>query len=137
MLKSDYEWSDKELSNFYYNVATKRPAEQNRGRGVYFYQHIANKDILNGENGLHVLYCYQKRFEEQEMFSYARVLKKVIYGARMEIIRPKKVLFIPNEAIGNKLLSGPLNRKFREICKMFDSILEGKPSENARYFFGM
>ena len=137
MMKSDYQWEDREISNFYYNVATKRPAEQNRGRGVYFYQHIANKDILNGENGLHVLYCYQKRFEEQDMFSYARVLKKVISGARMEIIRTRKVLFVPNEAIGNKLLSGPLNRKFREICKMFDSILEGKPSESARYFFGM
>ena len=111
MLKSDYEWSDKGLSSFYYNVATKRPAEQNRGRGVYFYQHIANKDILNGENGLHVLYSYQKRFEEQGMFSYARVLKKVIYGARMEIIRTRKVLFVPNEAIGNKLLSGAAEQK--------------------------
>lgn len=137
MLKSDYEWSDKELSSFYYRVATKHPTEQNKGRGVYFYQHIENKDILNGENGLHVLYCYQKKFEEHNMFSYARVLKKVIYGARMEIIRTKKVLFVPNEEMGNKLLSGQLNRKFREICNMFDSILEGKPSVSARYFFGM
>lgn len=137
MMKSDYEWQDKELSSFYYRVATKRPAEQNRGRGVYFYQYIENRDILNGENGLHVLYSYQKKFEEQEMFSYAAVLKKVISGARMEIIRTRKVLFVPNEAIGNKLLSGPLNRKFREICNMFDSILEGKPSVSARYFFGM
>lgn len=137
MLKSDYQWEDREISSFHYNVATKRPTEQNKGRGVYFYQHIENRDILNGENGLHVLYSYQKRFEEQGMFSYARVLKKVIYGARMEIIRTKKVLFVPNEAIGNKLLSGRLNRKFREICNMFDSILEGKPSVSARYFFGM
>ena len=137
MLKSDYEWSDKELSNFYYNVATKRPAEQNRGRGVYFYQHIANKDILNGENSLYVLYCYQKRFEEQEMFSYARVLKKVISGARIEIIRTRTVLFVPNEEMGRKLLSGPLNRKFRERCKMLDSIREGKASEAGGYFFGM
>lgn len=137
MLKSDYQWSDKELSNFYYKVATKRPSERNRGGGIYFYQHITHKDILNGENGLHILYSYQKRFEEQNMFSHAAVLKKVLSGARWEIIRTRKALFVPNVEIGNKLLSGRLNRKFREICNMFDSILAGKPSESARYFFGM
>lgn len=137
MLKGDYQWSSKELSSFYYKIATKRPGEQNRGGGIYFYQHITHKDILNGEDGLHILYSYQKRFEEQNMFSHAAVLKKVLFGARWEIIRTRKVLFIPNVEIGNKLLSGRLNRKFREICNMFDSILAGKPSESARYFFGM
>lgn len=138
MLKSDYKWEDKELSQFYHHIATKRPSERNRSRGgVYFYKNIEQKDILNGEKGLHILYSYQKRFEEQNMFSHAAVLKKVLSGARLEIVRTRKVLFIPNEEIGNKLLSGRLNKKFREICDMFDSILAGKPSESARYFFGM
>lgn len=137
MLKSDYQWNDKELSSFYHKVATKRHSERNRGGGIYFYRHITHKDILDGENGLHILYSYQKRFEEQNMFSHAAVLKKVLSGARWEIIRTRKVLFVPSVEIGNKLLSGRLNRKFREICNMFDSILAGKPSESARYFFGM
>lgn len=137
MLKSDYQWSSKELSSFYYKIATKRPNKQNRGGGTYFYQHISEKDILKGEDGLHIIYAYQKRFEEQNMFQHAAVMKKVLYGARMEIIRTRKALFIPSVEIGEKLLSGRLNRKFRDICNMFDSILAGKPSESARYFFGM
>lgn len=137
MLKSDYQWSDKELSQFYYQTAIKHPSKRNRGGGVYFYQNIDHKDILDGENGLHILYSYQKKFEEQNMFAHASVLKKVIFGARREIIRTKKVLFVPNAEIGNRLLSGRLNRELREICNMLNSILNGKPSESARYFFGM
>lgn len=137
MIKSDYKFENKELSQFYYKVATKRPSERNRGGGVYFYKNIEQKDILDGEVGLNVLYAYQKRFEEQNMFSHAVVLKKVISGARLEIIRTRKVLFVPDAEIGEKLLSGRLNKKFRDICNMFDSILAGKPSESARYFFGM
>lgn len=136
MVKSDYQFSDKELSNFYYSVATRRPGEK-RGGGIHFYKNTSTEDILNGEQGLHVLYAYQKRFEEQNMFSCAAVVKKVIYGARMEILRTRKALFIPSVEIGEKLLSGRLTRKFRNICTMFDSILKGKPSESARYFFGM
>lgn len=137
MLKSDYQWSDKELSSFYHKVATKRPGEQNRGGGIYFYKHIEKQDILKGEAGLHIIYAYQKRFEEQNMFSHAKVLKKVLLGARWEIIRTRKALFIPDKKLGEELLTKRLNRKFRDICNMFDSILAGKPSESARYFFGM
>jgi hypothetical protein len=137
MLKSDYQWNDKELAQFYHQTATKRPSERNRGGGVYFYQHITHRDILNGEAGLHIIYAYQKRFEEHNMFTHAAVLRKVLFGARQEIIRVKKKLFIPDAKLGEELLCKRLNRKFRGICDMFNSILAGKPSEAARYFFGM
>jgi hypothetical protein len=137
MLKSDYQWSDKELSKFYCKIATKRPTDINRGGGIYFYKNIKEKDILNGEVGLHVIYAYQKRFEEKNMFSHAAVLKKVLFGARWEIIRTRKALFIPNAKIGEELVHKRLNRGLRDICNMFDSILAEKPSESARYFFGM
>lgn len=136
MMKSDYQWNNEELKQFYYSIATKRPNEQNRSRGgVYFRKSITPIEIFKGEDGLNVLYAYQCRFEEANLWKHANILRKVIQGCKLEILRTRKVLFIPNREAGEMLAGGVVERKFRTILKAFDSVIEGNPNTTARYFF--
>lgn len=136
MMKSDYQWNDKELKEFYFSTATRKPSEQNRSRGgIYFRKTITPIEIFKGEDGLNILYAYQCRFEDANLWKHAMVLKKVIQGCKMEILRTRKVLFIPNREAGELLASGVLKRELRTILKAFESILDGKPNETAKYYF--
>lgn len=136
MLKSNYQWSDEELKQFYYSTATKRPSEQNRSKGgVYFRKDITPLEIFKGEDGLNVLYYYQVRFEEKNLFSHARIIRKVISGCKLEILRTREKLFIPDYEAGEMLAGGVVERKFRTILNAFESVLNGKPNTTAKYFF--
>lgn len=136
MMKSDYKFEDEEVKNFYYQVATKRPSEANKGKGgVYFRKNTKNEDILHGEDGLHILYYYEQAFEEKGLLKQANILKRVINGSRLEIIRTRKVIFIPNLQKGEILSKGKVSKKFRTLLNCFESVLAGKPNVTARYFF--
>lgn len=136
MMKSDYQWNDEELKQFYHQVATKKPSEQNRSKGgVYFRKNITPIDVFKGEDGLNVLFYYQMRFEDKNLFSHARIIRNVISGCKLEILRTRNVLFIPNREAGEMLAGGVVERKFRTILNAFESVLDGKPNRTARYFF--
>lgn len=141
MLKSDYKFQDKEVRDFYYRVAMKRPSERNRGGGA----RVLKKglfDIDEINDILDILFYYRGELIENRKFKYLNVLEKVRSCIFEQIYTYNKKefgeLIIPDSERGRQLVeSSVLPRRIRSICSMFESILNGKENELAQYIFSL
>ena len=138
MLKSDYEFQDKEVRDFYYRAAMKRPSERNRGGGM----RITDKALIDVDevnDTLDILFYYRLEFIEHRKFRYLSVLEKVrekIFSRAYEFNKENfGEITIPDSERGKVLAGSRLSRKLRALCDMLDSILNNKPNEMARYIF--
>lgn len=135
-MNTGYEFKDRELENFY-KFSTRRPEEQRHSRGgVYFYKNIHRKDILSGEEKLHIVEYYRVRFCETGHDKESLTLKHVLDGSRLEIIRSRGKLFMPSYELGKEIITKRLNRELRSLVNAFESIVNGSPDELARAMFG-
>lgn len=138
MLKSNYQWNDKELESFYNHVATRRPSEQNRGGGYRITTYSWDEVDKINEN-LDILLYYEKEFMENGFFKQSKIVSRIrskifqgVYRWNADMLGE---ITIPDENRGRELVNGKLSRTMRVICDAFDSVLNRKPNENARAFF--
>lgn len=138
MLKSNYQWNDKELESLYNHVATRRPSEHNRGGGMRITEKaLIDTDELN--DTLDILFYYRTEFIEHRKFKHLIVLEKVrekIFSRAYEFNKENfGEITIPDSERGRQLVGSQLPKKLRSICDMLDSVLNGKENEFARYIF--
>ena len=139
-MKSNYVWEDKELRDFYYGVATKRPDQINNGGSGVRIPSTANfPDVEEINKGLDILLYYRGEFIMRRKFKYIRIIESArskmfekVYEWNSNMLDE---ITIPDEKRGEQLTRSKLSRELRSLCNMLDSILRGRPNEMARAIF--
>lgn len=133
---NNYRFDDHEIGTFYRHVATKRPNEQNRGGGIRF----VHPDFQNANDKMNILAYYRNEFIASSLVKEAGVIERTqkrIFAAirNSNPAEFEKLNLIPDINRGKELVSGKLPKGLRDICRMFDSVLNGRPSQYAKAFF--
>lgn len=140
-MKTNYEWQDKEVGEFYSHIATRKPSEQNRGGGVRISTNANFVDVEEINKGLDILLFYRAEFIEHRKFKYLHVIENArsmmfhrVYDWNRDMLDE---ITIPDENRGKMLVGSTLSKKLRALCNMLDSILNNKPNEMARAIFNI
>lgn len=140
-MKSNYEWQDKEVGEFYSHVAARKPSEQNRGGGVRISSNANFIDIEEINKGLDILSFYRSEFIANRKFKHLNVIESARSTMFERVYEWNREVFgeitIPNEERGRMLVRSQLSRRLRALCDMLDSVLNNKPNEMAKAIFNM
>ena len=133
-MKTDYQFQEKEVENFYYQIATRKPHEVHRGGGRRnVFSAIDCADYTSLQRKADILAYFSFKVED---FELKKCLKnaalKIYYTARWK--SPERAKY-PNYISGQDVINGKCSKEERTIIQCLQSLLKGEPNEAARAIF--